>query len=228
VPAISQESFELAYRDIGIRLCVPGISDDDADIKQLVKEALSSNSMRDWLMIVDNADNPEVLMNSNPGLARLLDYLPYSNSSKIVFTTRSRKIAGDLTQGSILELTDMSKAEARQLLARRITKPVLLSNEKAISKLLEILTYLPLTIVQATAFINNNDISVTAYILLVQKTETEIEIFGEHFKDPSRYREMDSTIAKTWYISFDQIQRQDPLAAKYLSFMVCIDCINIP
>ncbi|KIV98347.1 uncharacterized protein PV09_09813 [Verruconis gallopava] len=52
--------------------------------------------------------------------------------------------------------------------------------------------------------------------------------FGEKFEDPSRYRQMHSTIAKTWYISFDQIQKEDPLAAEYLSFMACIDRSNIP
>src|SRR2546421_2809355 len=44
----------------------------------------------------------------------------------------------------------------------------------------------------------------------------------------SWYREMESTIAKTWHISFDQIRKQDQLAADYLSFMACIDRVNIP
>ena len=231
VPAISQESFELAYRDIGIRLRIPGITDDSVDFKQLVKKALSSDSTGHWLMIVDNADDPGVLMGGaggHPGSARLYDCLPYSNGGKILFTTRSRKAAGDLTQSSFLELNDMSKAEARQLLRRRISKPALLDDGKAIDKLLELLTYLPLAIVQAAAFINNNDISVSGYISLFQKAGTEAELFGEHFEDPSRYREMESTIAKTWHISFDQIRRQDPLAAEYFSFMACIDRINIP
>jgi len=230
VPAISQESFELAYREIGIRLYIPGITDDNADIKKLVKETLSLGSLGDWLMIVDNADDPGVLLgttNSNPMPARLSDCLPHSNRGTILFTTRSRKAAGDLTQSSVLELNDMSKAEARQLLARRITKQALLNDETAVDELLEILTYLPLAIVQAAAFINNNDISVSGYISLFRHTGTETELFSEHFEDPSRYREMDSTIAKTWHISFDQIRRQDRLAAKYLSFMACINRINI-
>ena len=62
VPAISRESFELAYREIGVRLCIPGISDDNADIKKLVKESLASERFGDWLMIVDNADDPRVLL----------------------------------------------------------------------------------------------------------------------------------------------------------------------
>jgi tetratricopeptide (TPR) repeat protein len=231
VPAISQESFELAYREIGIRLRIPGITDDKADVKGLLKQALSSDSVDQWLMIVDNADDPGVLMGSTAGgsgSARLLDYLPYNDRGKILFTTRSRKVAGDLTQSNILELNDMSKVEARQLLTRRISKSELVNDEDSVDKLLELLTYLPLAIVQAAAFMDSNDTSASEYILLFQNTATETEVFGEQFEDPSRYREMESTIAKTWYISFDQIRQQDPLAAEYLSFIACIDRINIP
>jgi tetratricopeptide (TPR) repeat protein len=231
VPAISQESFELAYRDIGVRLSVPGITEDNADIRKLVKDALSSESLGDWLMIVDNADDSGVLLetiHNDPRSARLSDYLPHSRRGTILFTTRSRKVAGDLTPSSVLGLNDISKAEARQLLARRLIKQALLDDETDVDKLLTILTYLPLAIVQAAAFINNNDISVSRYIALFQHTSTESELFSERFEDPSRYREMDSTVAKTWHISFDQIQRQDRLAAEYLSFMACIDRIDIP
>jgi hypothetical protein len=133
VPAISQESFELAYHEIGVRLGVPGITEDNADIRKLVKEALSSGSLGDWLMIVDNADDSGVLLgttDNNPMSARLSDCLPHSNRGTILFTTRSRKVAGELTPSSVLELNDMSKAEARQLLARRLTKQGLLDDEE--------------------------------------------------------------------------------------------------
>ena len=33
VPAISRETFEIAYREIGILLRIPGITDDNADVK---------------------------------------------------------------------------------------------------------------------------------------------------------------------------------------------------
>jgi hypothetical protein len=39
---------------------------------------------------------------------------------------------------------------------------------------------------------------------------------------------MESTIAKTWHISFNQIRQQDLLAAEYLLFTACVDHINIP
>ncbi|KIV98348.1 uncharacterized protein PV09_09814 [Verruconis gallopava] len=160
VPAISKETFELAYHEIGTLLNVPGLGDDNADIKRLIKETLRSNK-RNWLMIVDNADDTEMLMS---GETRLLDYIPYSNNGKIIFTTRSRKAASDLSQADILELQDMIGVEARQLLQRRVTKQALLTDGRAVDELLETLAYHALAIVQAAAFMNRNEISVAEYI----------------------------------------------------------------
>jgi hypothetical protein len=106
-------------------------------------------------------------------------------------------VAGDLTPSSVLQLDNIGKAEARQLLARRLTKQGLLNDETAGNELLEKLIYLPLAIVQAAAFINNNNISVSRYMSLFQHAGTETKLFSERFEDPSRYREIDSTVAKT-------------------------------
>jgi tetratricopeptide (TPR) repeat protein len=231
VPAISRETFEIAYREIGILLRIPGITDYNADVKQLVKNSLNSGDFGDWLMVIDNADDPNVLLdstNDDPRAGRLYDYLPRSDRGSIVFTTRDRKAAERLTQSSVLELEDMTKAEAKQLMARRIMKGTLLDDQSATNELLELLTYLPLAIVQAVAFINSNQVSISEYMSLFKRVDTEVEILSERFKDPSRYQETESTIARTWQISFDQILKQDQLAAGYLSFMVCIDRINIP
>jgi KaiC/GvpD/RAD55 family RecA-like ATPase len=78
VPAISRESFELAYREAGILLRIPGVMDENANIKQLVKDKLSKSSVANWLMIVDNADDSQVLtsqLDGDTGSSRLSDYL---------------------------------------------------------------------------------------------------------------------------------------------------------
>jgi hypothetical protein len=96
-------------------------------------------------------------------------------------------VARDLTLSSVLELNNISKAKARQLLARWFIKQALLNDETAVDELLAILTYLLLAIVQAAAFKNNNDISISRYISLFQHTGTKSKLFSERFKDPSRY-----------------------------------------
>jgi hypothetical protein len=61
-----------------------------------------------------------------------------------------------LTLGNVLELKDISRVKAKQLMARRILNKVLLNDESATNKLLKLLTCLPLAIIQAVAFINSN------------------------------------------------------------------------
>jgi tetratricopeptide (TPR) repeat protein len=231
VPAISRESFELAYREIATSLHIPGISDSNANINKLVHDTLSADSSGSWLMIVDNADDPEVMQGVVSGdlrSARLSDFLPRSRQGAILFTTRSRKAARTLTPDHVLELKDMSQAEAKQLLGQRVTEKALLDDLLAIEQLLSILACLPLAIVQAAAFINSNETSVSEYVSLFTHAGAETELFSEQFEDSSRYEGMDSTIAKTWHISFAQIRKQDPLAAEYLAFIACIDRVNVP
>ncbi|KAJ4345653.1 uncharacterized protein N0V89_011787 [Didymosphaeria variabile] len=231
VPAMSQESVGLAFREIAVRLQIPGISDENANLKKLVREALSSKTSNDWLMIVDNADDPRILLEfdtEDPRSIPLIDYIPRGNKGAILFTTRSREAAAELSQTCVLSLDDMGEAEARQLLMNRTINKSLLDNRAAVKNLLQSLTFLPLAIVQAAAFMNQNDISVSKYVSLMQHTSTEAELFSERFEDPSRYQRTDITVAKTWQISFEHIQKQDPLAADYLSFIACIDRTGIP
>jgi tetratricopeptide (TPR) repeat protein len=231
VPALNQESFELAYREIGRYLRIPGIFEDNADIIALVKERLSSESLGNWLLVVDNADDLSIMFgntNGDPASVQLRDCVPYSNQGTVLFTTRSKDIAKVLTPDSFLELNEPDKAEAKQLLARRVTKQALLNGESAVDELLETLAYFPLAIVQAAAFINNNRITVSEYTSLFQHPGAEAELFREHFQDPDRYPDMDNTIATTWHISFNQLRKQNPLAAEYLSFMACVERLNIP
>jgi hypothetical protein len=81
----------------------------------------------------------------------------------------------------------MDRAEGKQLMARRLSNKALLADETAVDELLGLLTYLPLAIVQAVAFINSNLIPVSEYVSLFREPNTEAELFSEHFDDSSRY-----------------------------------------
>ncbi|KIX10163.1 uncharacterized protein Z518_01244 [Rhinocladiella mackenziei CBS 650.93] len=87
VPAVDLTSFENAYREIGQRLQVLGIEEDGADIKLLVKNAMSQETCGSWLLIIDNADNVELLFST----AILCDYLPFSLQGSILFTAYMAK-----------------------------------------------------------------------------------------------------------------------------------------
>ena len=61
VLAVDAASFENAYREIGRKLKVEGINEEKADVTVLVKAALSREGAGSWLLIVDNADDIELL-----------------------------------------------------------------------------------------------------------------------------------------------------------------------
>ena len=91
------------------------------------------------------------------------------------------------------------------------------------------LTYLPLAIVQAAAYINENRITLADYLsLLADQDEEAIGLLREEFEDDGRYHNVKNPVVTTWLISFEQIRYRDPLAADYLSLMASIDPKGIP
>ena len=61
ISATSTATFEKGFLDIGQALQIPGINEDKADVKSLVKTFLSQESAGRWLLIIDNADDVVIL-----------------------------------------------------------------------------------------------------------------------------------------------------------------------
>ena len=229
VPATNVESFQQAYLNIGQQLGIPGLEEERADVKKLVQQYLSQNKAGQWLLIFDNADDVDMWVGSTSSRANLIDYLPRSSQGSIVFTTRSRKIAVDLAHQNIVEISEMDEETATQMLAKSLAYPRLLKNHQDTAELVEQLTFLPLAIAQAAAYINKNGIAFADYLsLLKDQEESAVEILSEDFEDEARYQDVKNPVATTWLISFNQIRHHDPLAAEYLSIMSCIDPKDIP
>jgi hypothetical protein len=74
VPALSEATFEQAYTDIARRLKIR--RSNDQDIKESVRQYLSSAVARRWLLVVDNADDFTLIYGSLDRLGGLDNYLP--------------------------------------------------------------------------------------------------------------------------------------------------------
>lgn len=120
---------------------------------------------------------------------------------------------------------------AKDLLHKALVKTESLKDQDA-EELLTQLDLLPLAIKQATAYINRNNTTLSKYLsLLGRNTKGErgiILALSKDFQDDGRYPDSTNAVAKTWLISFQQIQRQDLLAAEYLRFMSCLNPKQIP
>jgi hypothetical protein len=197
-----------------------------------VQEHLSKESAGQWILVFDNADDVDMWID-RPGSeresGRLADYLPGSKQGYIVFTTRDRKTAVKLAHQNVVEVPEMNENVAIQLLQKYLVNRDLVDNEQDVKALLAQLTSLPLAIVQAAAYINENGIVLADYLSLLEDQEEDvIDLLGEEFEDDGRYRNVKNPVAKTFLISFEQIRHRDPLAADFLSFIACIDSKDVP
>ncbi len=232
LPAINAESLQQAYLEAGQQLGISGIKEGRANVMKLVQDHLSQESAGRWLLIFDSADNIDMWIHENGHGQRspsLKEYLPMSSQGRIVFTTRSRKVAVKLAQQTVIEVSEMDEKIARLLLRKSLINQDLLTSHQDTLELLQKLTFLPLAIVQAAAYINENGVTFLDYLFLLKDQEQNvIDLLSEEFDDEGQYRGKKNPIANTWLISFDQIRRLDPLAAEYLSFMCCINPRDIP
>ncbi|KAI9711315.1 MAG: hypothetical protein M1820_002302 [Bogoriella megaspora] len=140
----------------------------------------------------------------------LRNYVPHSDQGHAIFTTRDRKTA--------VVLADPNRwmkqlSAGRELLRMRLINKALMANAQEISDLLSKLTYLPLAIVQAAAYINTNSITLLQYLTILHDQEQQIDLLSETFEGRRR------PVATTWLVSFKKIRSRDPPAAKYLYFM---------
>ncbi|KAH6889761.1 hypothetical protein B0T10DRAFT_40027 [Thelonectria olida] len=233
VSALSENSFEQSYTKIATDLGVlrsksDNENDGEENVKDLVRDYLSSPKAGPWFLILDNADDVDLVLGTTERPGGMERYLPESPDGRILFTTRSREIATAVSEGDFIELKEMSGEEARSVLGKSLQRQELLQ-DVAIEELLRELTWLPLAIVQAVAYLNRNHVSVSRYLELLRGTEREtISLMSREFRDRTRYDETQHAVATTWMVSFDQILNRDETAATLLRFISCIEPKSIP
>jgi len=228
VPALSVEAFEQAYREIARLLGMDLAADGKEDVKELVKRQLSTDAAGKWLLVVDNADDMGVLEGSN-GRDGLLEHLPESDFGLIVFTTRSYGVAQSLVGSDVVEIDKMTETEAVDVMRRTLVREELLHDIRGTTELLLELDYLPLAITQATAYINRNKVSLSAYLNLLRGTEQDVvHVMSTEIRDSTRYKQAANAVATTWLVSFRQILDLDGDAATLLQYMACIEWKSIP
>jgi hypothetical protein len=115
----------------------------------------------------------------------LIDYLPRGPRGQhgcIVFTTRDRKTAVKLAHNNIVDVPEMDEGVATQLLQKCLIDLNLVHNIPDTKALLQELTYLPLAIIQAAAYINENRIAFSGYLSLLEGQEEDvIDLLSEEF-----------------------------------------------
>ncbi|KAM0259327.1 hypothetical protein ACHAQJ_003358 [Trichoderma viride] len=240
VHASNADRFRVAYTSIAEKCDVPGSKDPKADILSLVKKWLETQNKTRWLMVIDNADDMELFSPSHQkkdGPAtdtqfadedgKLARYFPDCNHGWILFTTRNKQAGVKLCQGKPpVEVAKMTDNEAYQLVKAILPNHVSMTETSALSSRLE---HLPLALAQAVSYIQENSITISDYINLLDEGDSVfIDQLSQSFETVGRDSETPHAVTATFIISFQQIEQKETLASRILSFLCVLHYQAIP
>ena len=218
-------------------MSIPGTKDPQNDTLIIVRDWLNKPENRSWLLVLDNADDPDIFFESSlsatkpnhPNHPLLSDFLPRNDNGSMIITTRDTRIGHRLIdREEVVIVLPLAPLDAEQLLRYKIP---IWDNVKteSIQDLVEILGCIPLAITQAAAFIQENSITVKTYLERLKESDFDLQDYlEEDLPDTRRYPDSENSVIRTWKLSFDQIAKQRPRAAELLSIMVLLDRQAIP
>ncbi|KAJ0268771.1 hypothetical protein CBS470a_013803 [Colletotrichum nupharicola] len=226
----TKATFEESYRSIADVLALPRRHDPDVDILVLVRDWLQREDVSRWLMIIDNADDIQMLFSKRNSEKPITSYLPKRENSKILITSRNSDAAERLTGNikMIYMVPTMENEQALQLLQKKLGRDV---NNAAALQLSRTLECIPLAVNQAAAYINKRSprVTILSYLDEFQKSEKRKgTLLRSDRGDIRRYDGVSNSVVVTWQVTFEQIKREQPRAANLLSLMSYFHAQNIP
>jgi tetratricopeptide (TPR) repeat protein len=248
VHASSKPRFEEGYRYIAERNELPRRNDPGVDVLALVLDWLQTEEAGSWLMILDNADDVNLFYpkeeNGNSAAASVVGgsttattdqrplaaCLPKYRNGNILVTSRSLDVAEKLTGShkNIFQVSTMDDDQGLQLLCNKLIEEC---GEGIAIEFLQNLDFIPLAITQAAAYINRRSPreSVETYLTTFRESDqNKSNLLNRDAGDFRRDETVSNSVITTWQVTFEQIRREKPSAAKLLSFMSFFNPHGIP
>ncbi|HMB04628.1 MAG TPA: FxSxx-COOH system tetratricopeptide repeat protein, partial [Isosphaeraceae bacterium] len=165
-----------------------------------VRRHLESPAVGHWLLVFDNADDPDVLR----------DYLPTRHAGHVLITSRSRRWPKPI------EVQEMKRPESIKLLLDRSGQ----SDADAADRLAHALGDFPLALAQAAGFLKDSGMAIDEYLALFQERRRELLETGE---PPDSYKD---TVFATLDLAMRRIAA--PEAEELLGLIACLAPNAIP
>lgn len=185
-----------------IAALLQGAVSQEADQSQMVAQVLRwLGSHRDWLLIVDNVEDLELVQR----------YLPTAPHGALLVTTRLQAL-GALAQP--LELDPMPPEEGGTLLLRRARRlppgtaldPAVHEDFPLATTLAEALGGLPLALDQAGAYMEETQCSLEDYLQLYQTAPLAL------LDERDRRSAHSASVVRTFRLALEQLQQRHPVA----------------
>jgi hypothetical protein len=215
---------DIRFAGTGLRLLVdalnlPGVNPEQGDTYlQALRIWLRSDDSKNWLLVVDNADEPE-------SLREFFDSL-HTPRGKVLLTTRahaSRLACLNLHPKAVVEAQRMTEAEAVEFLFERTGKPRNPQTELTARAIATRLGYLPLAMEQAGAYLTQTQAPLQDYLQLYNQKRRE---WDQRYKP--QMGNYPATVGTTWLINIEQVQRKSPPSVALLQLLAFFDSERIP
>ncbi len=166
-----------------------------------------------WLLVIDNADTPDLLK----------PYLPQSHKGHLLLTSRASYL-GHLSIPDPLRLNTLLPEEARAFLLRRAgRKAPDAADEQAAADLAHELGFLPLALEQAGAYVAETQARFDDY--LADYREFRIELMKRSKPETGNYPQ---GVEETWNLSFKEVERISKASGDVLRLSAFLSAERIP
>ena len=166
-----------------------------------------------WLLIFDNADQPELLKS----------VLPRRHAGRILLTSRARRFVSVGIRAP-LEMGKLSLKESIAFLGDRTQRLELDTTElAAVEALARELDGLPLALEQAGAYIDQMQVRFAVY--LSHYRQQRVALLERQMPETGDYP---ASVAKTWGLNFEEVGRRSPLAVQILHVSAVLAADDIP
>ncbi|PBK86816.1 TPR-like protein [Armillaria gallica] len=187
-----------------------------ADFKKLGKAAGIGESVDDvqdflrrmhgdWLLIFDNADDPEV---------ELSNYIPRCNHGNIIITSRLTEINQITSPGAHFDFLDLEQSEAINLLLKHAHQNVDNNNQQLAADIVDVLGCQALAVATAGAYIASNP-TYTLSNYLSRFNQKRKKLLNYKMRSLDDYQK---TVFSAFHLSFDQLSSSTKLFMQICAF----------
>lgn len=170
-------------------------------------------------MVVDNVDDEWAFFREKCCNGKTpSQVLPHCPHGRLLFTSRTRDVAFDLASPTLpISVDFLTIEEGLELLRKR------LGPDPPEAQLIELLTelgHIPLAVTKALSFIAKRKKTVEQYLKLYRMDEnSRSRLLTYEFLDHGRQEQTMESVARTWQISFEWIQKHHAKASEILCLM---------
>ena len=206
VTASSARSLMNGYREIAEGLHLASSKDEDRDVLQRVHRWLQVEDKSPWLFVLDNADDLEIFFPKPNSAAEEVafpsEFLPFELPGTVIVITRDARVASRMVAPeNHIQVPPFSSDEAQELLQQQILVADTSTPEVSL-QLVQELDCLPIAIMQASVYINENNTTAAEYLEnFVANILERQDLLSRGFGGNRRNAEMGDSLMWTWMLS---------------------------